>query len=159
MTSPLHARLASDALTARVVEAGAEERLVISAGDRQPVLGQTEHLAPVADRLDVVVVHVRRLEQTALQGTCDVTHCETTLRDDVLGYKRWLDYGPVLTAPVSAVQARCATVRARPGPFSFVKTAPAAPGGGCDGTEQAGTRSDGRTQGRNSADGCGEDRV
>ena len=33
-----------------------------------------------------------------------------------------------------------------------------AAGGGCDGTERAGARSDGRTQGRNSADGRGEDR-
>ena len=35
----------------------------------------------------------------------------------------------------------------------------AMPGGGFDGTERAGTRSDGRKQGRNSADGCGEDRA
>ena len=39
------------------------------------------------------------------------------------------------------------------------KRPPVAPGGGFDGTERAGTRSDGRTQGRNSADGCGEDRA
>ena len=32
-------------------------------------------------------------------------------------------------------------------------------GGGFDGTGRAGTRSDGRKQGRNSADGCGEDRA
>ena len=37
--------------------------------------------------------------------------------------------------------------------------APGAAGGGFDGTERAGTRSDGRKQGRNSADGCGEDRA
>ena len=36
---------------------------------------------------------------------------------------------------------------------------PGAPGGGFDGTERAGTRSDGHKQGRNSADGCGEDRA
>ena len=36
------------------------------------------------------------------------------------------------------------------------KPPPAAPRCGFDGTEQAGTRSDGRKQGRNSADGCGE---
>ena len=34
-----------------------------------------------------------------------------------------------------------------------------AAGGGFDGTERAGTRSDGRKQGRNSADRCGEDRA
>ena len=49
-----------------------------------------------------------------------------------------------------AVPAPFATVRARPGPFRPVKTAPGAPGGGFDGTERAGTRSDGRKQGRNS---------
>ena len=59
---------------------------------------------------------------------------------------------PVLTAPVSAVPALCATVRARPGPFCTVKTAS---NGVFDGTELAGTRS----VGRNSADGRGEDRV
>ena len=32
-------------------------------------------------------------------------------------------------------------------------------GGGFDGTERAGTRPDGRKQGRNSADGCGKDRA
>ena len=37
--------------------------------------------------------------------------------------------------------------------------APVAARGGFDGTERAGTRSDGRNQGRSSADGCGEDRV
>ena len=40
------------------------------------------------------------------------------------------------------------TVRARPGPFRPVKTASRRPGGGFDGT-----------QGRNSADRCGEDRA
>ena len=40
-----------------------------------------------------------------------------------------------------------------------MKTAPRRPGGGFDGTEWAGTRSDGRKQGRNSVDGCGEDRA
>ena len=67
---------------------------------------------------------------------------------------------PVLTAPVSAVPALFATVRAHPGPFP-VKTASRrrAAGGRFDGTERAGTRSDGLKQGRNSADGCGEDRV
>ena len=34
-----------------------------------------------------------------------------------------------------------------------------AAGGGLDETERAGTRSDGRKQGRDSADGCGEDRA
>ena len=47
---------------------------------------------------------------------------------------------PVLTAPVSAVPALFATVRARTGPFRPVKTASS---GTC----------------RNSADGCGEDRA
>ena len=61
---------------------------------------------------------------------------------------------PVLTAPVSAVPALFATVRARPGPFR-----PNSQRGGVPGrAERAGTRSDGRKQGRNSADGCGEDR-
>ena len=36
---------------------------------------------------------------------------------------------------------------------------PGAPGGGFDGPERAGTRLDGRKQGRNSADGCGGDRA
>ena len=67
MSSPqLHAWLALYALAARVVGAGAVEGLVVAAGDGRPVLGQTEHLAPVADRLHVVVVHVRRLEQATL---------------------------------------------------------------------------------------------
>ena len=39
------------------------------------------------------------------------------------------------------------------------KPPPGAPGGGFDGTERTGTRSGGRKQGRNSADGCGEDRA
>ena len=39
------------------------------------------------------------------------------------------------------------------------KPPPAAAGGGFDGTERATTRSDGRKQGRNSTDGCGEDRA
>ena len=70
---------------------------------------------------------------------------------------------PVLTAPVNAIPTLFATVRARLGRFRPVKTAssgaPAATGGGFDGTEPAGTRSNGRKQGRNSADRCGEDRV
>ena len=68
---------------------------------------------------------------------------------------------PVLTAPVSAVPALFATVRARLGPARFVpsKPPPGAPEGGFDGTKRAGTRSAGRKQGRNSADGCGEDRA
>ena len=68
----------------------------------------------------------------------------------------WLGSGAILTAPVSAVPALFATVRARLGPFRPVKSAA---GGGFDGTERTGTRSDGRKQGRNSADGCGEDRA
>ena len=52
----------------------------------------------------------------------------------------------------------------RPGPFRPVKTASSGGGrywcgGSFDGTERAGPRSDGRTQGQNSADGCGEDRA
>ena len=78
-------------------------------------------------------------------------------RSTVVGAVR--DSGPVLTAPVSAVPALFVTVRARPGPFCPVKTASSAAGGGFDGTKRAGTRSDGRRQGRNSADGCGEDRA
>ena len=39
------------------------------------------------------------------------------------------------------------------------KIASSAAGGGFHGTERAGTRSDGRKQGRNGADGCGEDRA
>ena len=54
---------------------------------------------------------------------------------------------------------RAYTVRARLDPFRPVKTASIAAGGGFDGTERAGTRSDSRKQGRNSADGCGEDRA
>ena len=54
--------------------------------------------------------------------------------------------GSVLTAPVSAVQAMFATVRARRGPFCPFKTASSAAGGGFDGTERAGTRSDGRNR-------------
>ena len=46
---------------------------------------------------------------------------------------------------------------------TFINTAapggPGAAGGGLDGTERIGTRSDGCKQGRNSADGCGEDRA
>ena len=49
---------------------------------------------------------------------------------------------PVLTAPVSAVPALFGTVQQRLGGF--------------DGTERAGTRSDARKQGQNSADGCGD---
>ena len=52
-----------------------------------------------------------------------------------------------------------ATIRARPGPSRPVKTATSAAGGGFDGTEQAGTHSDSRKQGRNSADRCGKDRT
>ena len=51
---------------------------------------------------------------------------------------------PVLTAPVSTVLALFAL---------------GAAGGGFDGTERAGMRSDGGKQGRNSADGCDEDRA
>ena len=51
------------------------------------------------------------------------------------------------------------TVRARPGPFRPAKTASSGARGDFDGTERAGTRSDGRKQGRNSADGCDEDRA
>ena len=47
----------------------------------------------------------------------------------------------------------------QPSPFRPVKTASITDGGGFDGTERAGTRSDGRKQSRNSADGCGEDRA
>ena len=66
---------------------------------------------------------------------------------------------PVLTAPVGAVPALFATVRARPGPFRPVTPASSGAGDGFDGTERVGTRSDGRKQGRNSADRCGEDRA
>ena len=64
---------------------------------------------------------------------------------------------PVLIAPVSAIPALLATVRRRPGPFCAIKTASSAAGSGFHMTEWAGTRSDGRKQGRNSADGCGEE--
>ena len=47
----------------------------------------------------------------------------------------------------------------RPSASRSVTLAVRAPGGGFDGTERAETRSDGRKQGWNSADGCGEDRV
>ena len=47
------------------------------------------------------------------------------------------------------------SLRPSPGPFRTVKTASSAAGGGFDGTGGAGTRSDGRKQGRNGADGCG----
>ena len=46
-----------------------------------------------------------------------------------------------------------------PGPFRPVKTASSTAGGSFDGTKRAGARSDGRKQGRNSADWCGEDRT
>ena len=69
------------------------------------------------------------------------------------------DSSPVLTAPVSAVPALFATVRVRPGPLRPVKTSSSAAGAGFDGTEWARTRSEGRKQGQNSADGCGEDRA
>ena len=61
---------------------------------------------------------------------------------------------PVFTAPVSAVPALFAAVRARPGPFR-----PAGAGDGFNETDRARTRSDGRKHCRNSADGCGEDRA
>ena len=67
--------------------------------------------------------------------------------------------GPVLSAPVSAAPTLFSTVRARPGPFRPVKPPPGAAGGGFDGTERTGTCSNGREQGRSSADGCGEDRA
>ena len=51
------------------------------------------------------------------------------------------------------------TVQGKAGRLIPEKTAPAGAGGGFDGTERAGTRSGGRKQGRNSADGCGEDRA
>ena len=70
-----------------------------------------------------------------------------------------LPHCPLLTAPVSAVFGLFPTVRARPGPLRLSKPPSGAAGGGFDGTERAGTRSDGRKQGRNSADGCGEDRA
>ena len=60
------------------------------------------------------------------------------------------DLHPVLTAPASAVPALFVTVRARPGPFHPVKTASSGaspPGGGFDGAERAGTRSDGHRAG------------
>ena len=74
--------------------------------------------------------------------------------------RRGGDLRPALTAPVSAVPALFATARARSGPLRPVKTAPQpALEVILDGTERAGTRPDGREQGRNIADGCGEDRV
>ena len=42
---------------------------------------------------------------------------------------------------------------------SLQQDLPTAAGGGFDWTERAGTRSDGRKQGRHSADGCGEGRA
>ena len=63
---------------------------------------------------------------------------------------------PVLTAPVSAVlTAPDSAVPAR----QNLQRRQAPPGGGFDGTERVGAPSDGRKQGRNSADGCGEDRA
>ena len=53
-------------------------------------------------------------------------------------------YGPVSDHPSAS----------RPGPSRG-----SIAGGGFDGTERAGTRSDGRTQDRNCADGCGGDRA
>ena len=43
--------------------------------------------------------------------------------------------------------------------FRPVWRRPSVAGGGFDGTERTGTRSEGREQGRDSADGCGEDRA
>ena len=55
--------------------------------------------------------------------------------------------GPVCDCPSASRPVPCRQSRPRPA------------GDGFDGTERAGTRSDGRKQGRNSADGCGEDRA
>ena len=60
----------------------------------------------------------------------------------------------VLTAPVSAVPALFATVRARPGPIRPVKTALSGALDGFDGTDRARTRLDGHKQSRNGADGA-----
>ena len=65
---------------------------------------------------------------------------------------------PVLTAPVSAVPALFATVRVHPDPFRPVKTVSSG-ASRFDGTKRAEMRSDRRQQGRNSSDGCGEDRT
>ena len=73
----------------------------------------------------------------------------------------WTLSRPVLIAPVGTFPALFATVLARPDTFRPPKPPSAAPAaeGGFDGTKRTRTRSDGRQQGRNSADGCGEDRA
>ena len=58
--------------------------------------------------------------------------------------------GPHRTRPTARLEALSATVRARPGRFVPSKKPRASPGGGFDGTERAGTRSDGHKQGRHS---------
>ena len=78
---------------------------------------------------------------------------------------------PVLIAPVSAVPALCRNSAvcdrpsaSRPNPSRQTRLqarleAGLTPGGGFDGPERTGTRSDGRKQGLHRADGCGEDRA
>ena len=75
---------------------------------------------------------------------------------------------PVLTAPVSAVHTLFATVRARPGPFLPVKPASSlqvlenrlqALEAFLTGRNGPGRARTVRKQGRNSADGCGEERL
>ena len=62
--------------------------------------------------------------------------------------------------PSERVPAGSVPWKLLPAPLEAVAAgASKAAGGGFDGTERAGTRSDGRKQGRSSADGCGEDRA
>ena len=75
-------------------------------------------------------------------------------------HKRSLKPGPHRTRQRSSGPVCHRPSASRPvGPFGPVKTSPGAAGGGFDRTERVVTRSDGRKQVRNSADGCGEDRA
>ena len=77
--------------------------------------------------------------------------------------RRQVVSGGVVTSGPHRTRQRCAgPVCDRPSASRPVKTASSGAGGGfggLDGTERAGTRSDGRTRDRSGADGCGEHRV
>ena len=104
-------------------------------------------------------LHRRRPAGAALGTGSDAAHPQTDAGVPRAEYR--VDVGRDKTGPHRTRQRCSGTVcdrRSASWPVSSRQNRLQRRWGGFDGTERAGMRSDGRKQGRNSADGCGEDR-
>ena len=109
------------------------------------------------DLADTRLMRSRELAQTMTANMMQrKVSCSTCRTDEHVGNMRRGIIGDDKVDTVGTadkINRTCSARRTRG------NTASSAAGGGFDGTERAGTRSDGRKHGRSSSDGCGEDRA